>query len=145
MSSFFIQFLLFFIDFCRFSSVLIVFRRIFVVFDRFLSFFVNFFDPHKKAKKAKYRWVLSEGFAGDDKDDSSDDEGEKIKSEAEDPQKLKEKLEREKMIRSEEFNKIGDFEFSKRRPQTRDTVQKRKFFVSLGRVTFFSKIIFQNQ
>ena len=33
--------------------------------------------------------MLSEGFAGDDKDDSSDDDGEKIKSEAEDPQKLK--------------------------------------------------------
>ena len=40
-----------------------------------------------------------------------------------------EKLEREKMIRSDEFNKIGDFDLPKRRPQNRETVQKRKFFV----------------
>ena len=45
---------------------------------------------------------------------------------AEDPEKLKEKLERDKMIRSDEFNKIGEFQAPTRVATSRqETIKKR--------------------
>lgn len=81
--------------------------------ERVQSAFVGDEIDNAQRNKKRYRWILSNEFEGAaEKDSSDEDEPPSVEIQLKiEQEKLREKLEREKMLKESNFNEIGSFEF----------------------------------
>merc|ERR1719394_2407629 len=81
--------------------------------ERVQSAFVGDEIDNAQRNKKRYRWILSNEFEGAaEKDSSDEDEPPSVEIQLKiEQEKLREKLEREKMLKESNFHEIGSFEF----------------------------------
>ena len=104
--------------------------------ERVQSAFVGDEIDNAQRNKKRYRWILSNEFEGAaEKDSSDEDEPPSVEIQLKiEQEKLREKLEREKMLKESNFNEIGNFEF---KTEPKPVIKSSSNIMSKSKSKFF--------